>query len=219
MKPLLLAIAFFAVTTTALAQNEKYVQAMQTNITLFDTTRSVEGLAQLAHAFERIALAEKKQWLPYYYAALVQVNRGYNLLGGGMGGDPTVIDPIADKAEALISQADALNPNQSEVYVVKKMIYSLRFMVDPQSRYMQYGPQAQQALERAKKLNPENPRVYLLEGQDKFYTPEQFGGSKAEAKKLFEQALQKFDTFKPHTALDPAWGKGMTQYFISQASK
>jgi hypothetical protein len=44
---------------------------------------------------------------------------------------------------------------------------------------MQYGPKAQEALETARKLNPNNPRVVdLLEGQDKFYTPEQFGGSK-----------------------------------------
>ena len=46
------------------------------------------------------------------------------------------------------------------------------------NRYMQYGPIAEQALQKAIKLNPENPRIYLLQGQDKFYTPEQYGGSK-----------------------------------------
>jgi hypothetical protein len=96
------------------------------------------------------------------------------------------------------------------------MIATLRLMADPMNRYMQYGPVAQEALETARKLNPENPRVYLLEGQDKFYTPEQFGGSKAEAKKLFELAIKKFETFKPANELDPDWGKPTTLYFLSQ---
>jgi hypothetical protein len=216
MKHLLSLFLFIALACNASAQSEKYVKAMETNVAAFDTTRSVDGLNTLAHAFERIATAEKAQWLPYYYAALAQVNKGYNMMGGGMGGNATEIDPIADKAEALINQADALNQNNSEIYIVRKMIHSLRFMVDPQTRYMQYGPKAQEALERAKKLNPENPRVYLLEGQDKFYTPEQFGGSKEEAKKLFELAMQKFDAFKPSSSIDPAWGKKTLQYFLSQ---
>jgi hypothetical protein len=92
-------------------------------------------------------------------------------------------------------------------------------MADPMNRYMQYGPQAQQALETAKKLNANNPRVYLLEGQDKFYTPEQFGGSKAEAKRLFELALAKYSDFKPVNAVDPVWGRRTTEYFFAQANK
>jgi hypothetical protein len=89
-------------------------------------------------------------------------------------------------------------------------------MADPMTRYMQFGRRAAEALETAKKLNPENPRIYLLEGQDKFFTPEQYGGSKTEAKKLFEQALEKFSVFKPASSLDPVWGKGTTEYFLSQ---
>jgi hypothetical protein len=99
------------------------------------------------------------------------------------------------------------------------MIATLRMMADPMNRYMQYGPQAQQALETAKKLNADNPRVYLLEGQDKFYTPEQFGGSKTEAKRLFEEALKKYNAHSPASAIDPVWGKRSTEYFLAQANK
>ena len=67
-----------------------------------------------------------------------------------------------------------------------------------------------------KKLNVENPRVYLLEGQDKFYTPEQFGGSKEKAKELFNEALKKYDAFKPASDIDPNWGKTTVNYFLSQ---
>jgi cytochrome c-type biogenesis protein CcmH/NrfG len=84
------------------------------------------------------------------------------------------------------------------------------------NRYMTYGPKAQEALDMAKKLNPDNPRIYLLEGQDKYFTPEQFGGSKTEAKRLFEEALKKYDSFKPASELDPNWGKNTAQYLLTQ---
>ena len=145
-------------------------------------------MKDLSNSFERIGDAEKTQWLPYYYAALAEVNAAY--LVPGKQGMAETTDPMADRAELLINKADALSKDNSEIYVVKKMIATLRMMADPMNRYMQYGPQAQQALETAKKLNPENPRIYLLEGEDKFFTPEQYGGSKTEAKALFEEALK-----------------------------
>jgi len=198
------------------AQSDKYHSAMLPKVEALDTTHSMDRIKELAGAFERIGDAEKTQWLPYYYAALAHVNTGYMLSMGKMGGMADQLDPIADKADALISKAEALSKDNSEIFIVKKMIATLRMMPDPQNRYMTYGTQAQQALETAKKLNPENPRVYLLQGEDKFYTPEQYGGSKAEAKQLFEQAAKKYDTFKPASDIDPNWGRGMIQYLMSQ---
>ncbi len=213
MKRVLFLLLTVMYTLTTLAQNEKYIKTMEAKIAAFDTTRSIEGLIELSNTFERIAEAEKKEWLPYYYAALMQVNAGNNMWGAKMNDK---IDPVADKAEVLINKAEALNPDNSEIYVVKKLIASLRMMVDPQARFMQYAPVAEQALKTAQQLDPENPRVYLVMGQDKYFTPEQFGGSKAEAKKLFEQAFQKYDAFKPKSSLHPKWGRGRTEYFWKQ---
>lgn len=198
------------------AQSDKYMKAMETRVAGLDTIRNPETLKEIGNAFERIGDAEKTQWLPYYYAALAHVNSGYSLTGGQMGGMSATLDPIADKAEILIQKAEALSKDNSEIFVVKKMIATLRMMADPMTRYMQYGPQAQQALETAKKLNPANPRVYLLEGQDKFYTPEQFGGSKTEAKALLEEAMKKYDAVQPASQIEPQWGKAITQYFLAQ---
>jgi hypothetical protein len=210
---LFLSLSLFII--SAFAQSDKYMKAMQDKVTTIDTTRNPEILRDLSNSFERIGDAEKNQWLPYYYAALAQVNAAYGLSLGKQG-MANVTDPMADKAELLINKADALSNNNSEIYVVKKMIATLRMMVDPMNRYMQYGPQAQEALDMALKLNPENPRVYMLQGEDKFFTPEQYGGSKTEAKTLFEEALKKYDAFKPASSIDPVWGRGTTQYFLSQ---
>lgn len=200
--------------TAAVAQSEKYLKAMQDKIVAVDSTRNPQGLQGLSAAFERIGDAEKTQWLPYYYAALAQVNAGYMQ---GMGNlTPAKVDPIADKAEALLNKAEALEKNNSEIFVIKKMIASLRMMGDPMSRFMTYGPQAAAALQTARTLNPENPRIFLLEGQDKFFTPEQYGGSKTEAKKLLEESLKRYASFKPASSLAPVWGKTTVEYFLSQ---
>jgi hypothetical protein len=81
---------------------------------------------------------------------------------------------------------------------------------------MTYGPVAAEALATAKKLNPENPRVYVLEGSDLFNTPEEYGGNKAEAKLRLEEALRKFEAFKQESSIHPTWGMGQAKYFLSQ---
>ena len=153
-----------AITFTNAQMPDKFVKVMEQRVPAVDTTTNVNSLLDLANAFERIAEAEKNQWLAYYYAALCNVNAGL-MMGGGdiMAGNPTKTDPIADKAEKLLDKAETMMKDNSEIYVVKKMIASLRMMGDAMNRYMTYGPIAEQALETAKKLNPEKPIVYLLE--------------------------------------------------------
>lgn len=217
MKKLLFSLLFIAGFAAANGQDDKYTAAMQPKVTAADTAHSAPELLALSAAFERIADAEKTKWQPYYYAALTQVNAAYMMTLQKP--DASKSDPLADKAEALLNKADAINPNNSEIYVVKKMIATLRMMADPVNRYMTYGPQAEAALQTAARLNPENPRVYIQQAQDKFFTPEQFGGSKTEAKTLFEKASKKFETFKPASSLDPNWGRGQITYFMSQMPK
>ena len=218
MKKIVLSISLCFCLFAVSAQSEKYKSAMKDKIAALDTSRDVNGLRDLSAAFERIGDAEKTQWLTFYYSALSLINAG-NYVYVANQSNPEVlktIDPLAEKAEQLIEKAEALSQNNSEIYAAKKMAATLRMMVDPMSRYMQYGAKAQEALETAKKLNPENPRIYLLEGEDKFFTPEQFGGSKTDAKRLFEEALKKYDSFRPATDIDPNWGKETVQYFLNQ---
>jgi len=206
----LLAIASFA-------QSEKYTKAMEALVAGVDTTRSHDALLTQANSFERIANAEKTQWLPFYYAALANINAGYSFtMDGGFGDKSGDIDPLADKAEALITKAEELSKDNSEIWVIKKMLASLRLLANPMARYQQYGPVATAALETAKRLNADNPRVYLLEAQDLYFTPEQYGGDKVQAKKNFEMAMSKFGIYKPQSTIHPNWGLTQTKYFLAE---
>lgn len=217
MKKVVIFLAASMLMTAAFGQSEKYMKAMEAKVSLIDSTKTPDGWKDLANAFERIADAEKTQWLPYYYAAFANVMAGtFSMpMDGGFGDNSAITDPYADKAEQLINKAAEMNPGNSEIYCVIKMVHNLRMMGNAMSRYMTEGPKAAEALGKAKELNENNPRVYILEAQDKYYTPEQFGGSKDEAKKLFEKANELFATSKPGSSIEPQWGRSQVAYFLS----
>lgn len=194
-----------------LAQSDKYRKAMQQRLGEMETAVQNGGMASLANSFERIAEAEKNQWLPYYYAAYCQI------MSALMEQDKSKVDQLADKAESLNKKAEELAGGaNSEINVIYSMIATAHLTVDPAARWMQYGQTSSTYLEKAKQLDPTNPRPIYLEGQSKFYTPEQFGGGKAAAAAVLEKSLVLFDQFKPASELHPSWGKAAAQYFLAQ---
>ncbi len=206
MKKLLFMAGACFMMASVFAQSEKFTGAMKKNLAALDTAfQNPASLLSVANNFERIATAEKTQWLPYYYAALLQVNYGFGLQ------DKSQVDAVADKANELISKADSLAPNNSEISCVKSMIASCHMMVDPMQRWQQYGAASNEAMEAAMVQDPTNPRPYLLKGQGLKYTPEQFGGGCATAKVELKTALDKYATFKPAGELYPDWGKDIAQ--------
>ena len=192
---------------------------MEQKIAQMGKDMNPETWLETANGFERIAEAEKTQWLPYYYAAYSHVMRGYLLGNGQQGNFSAKTDPEADKAEALLNQAEALSKDNAEIFIMRKMIASLRLSADAMNRWQTQLPIGTEAIANAKKIDPENPRITLLEGQDKLFTPEAFGGSKAEAKKLFEEAVKKFESRKEASTIHPAWGLDQAKYFLDLASK
>lgn len=218
MKKTIFILSAILVASFSFAQMpEKFVKAMQTNIARIDTAKTAQDWIDITAAFERIAEAEKNQWLPYYYVALGNVMSGTMSLGDNLYGNNTdKTDPKADAADKALNKAISLSKETSETWVIKKMIISLRMLGDVMNRAMTAMPEASQALETAKKLNPDNPRVYLLDGEDKFNIPEQYGGSKTEAKILFEKAKELYGKFKPESSIHPVWGLSHVNYWLSK---
>ncbi len=211
MKKLFFLAVIICFANLAFAQSDKYTTSMKANIARLDSMMMSNNGAEISNNFERIGDAEKTQWLPYYYAAYCTVTQAYNEK------DNSKKDAIADKAQQLIDKAESiLGKETSETDVIKSMIATSHMMVDPQSRYMTYGPASAEFIEKAKTLDPTNPRPVLLEAEGKFYTPEAFGGGKEVAKEYFDKAKVLTDSFKPETELSPNWGGGALQYFLSQ---
>jgi len=201
MKKVLFALALLAMTAQGFSQNDKFVKAMTTNINQMDSAKTAEDMLATSAAFERIANAEKTQWLPYYYAATCEVF--YAFMKNDMAGN----DAYANKAEELLNKADALQANNSEISCVKALIATLRMLVNPQQRWQQYGAAIQTNIEKAKTQDPANPRPYYLQGQNLKNTPAQFGGGCGTAKPMLEEAQKKYATFQPASLIYPTWGQ------------
>ena len=214
MKKLLLSIALGLLSLNAAAQTT-YEKVMTEKITKIETCKTAEEFNALANDFQRISLKETDKWLPNYYTALSHIQKGRAMMREGK---LDQLDETADNAQKFVDLAMAVDANNSEIYLLQKMVYSLKMMVNPMERYMKYGMKAGEMLTKAEELNPNNPRVILIKAEDIYFTPEQYGGSKTKGMELFKLALEKFNSFKPKTALDPNWGKAEAEYFIAQTS-
>jgi hypothetical protein len=211
MKKLIVSLSLLLVVASTFAQSDKYQKAMQQNITLLDSAKTGADLQAASASFERVADAEKTQWLPYYYAAIAHIWRGFAAPKDQM-------DQIATQAENLLAKAEAIEPKSAEIFIAKNMAATIHMLIDPQTRWQTYGAQAAQALAAAKKLDENNPRVYFLEGQSAFGTPVQFGGGKDKAKPLFEKSVALFETYKPASNLYPTWGKQQAKDMLAQCN-
>lgn len=210
MKKLFLT-ALLVISASAFSQTA-FEKAMTEKISKLEQSKTPEDFTASSNDFARIGDKEKTNWIPYYYAAHASIEKGRNLMRTGKMSE---LDAIAAEAQTNLDKASALSPNNAEILILQKMIHSLKMMVDPQSRFMSEGMLAADALSKAEKLDPENPRISLLKAEDTYFTPEQFGGSKTKGLELFQKSLDQFKVYKPKTTLDPTWGKGEAEYFLA----
>lgn len=199
--------SFLFVTLTLVAihvycSNDQYTVAMKAVIETMFSSVTTEEYLQCANSFERIASAEKDKWLPYYYASYT-----YILFSNMEQKDLEKKDMILDKARELMDDAFSRAPDESEIYVLQAFLYSLRILVDPISRGMEYMGKINESMNRARELDPENPRIYFLEAVMVLNLPPEMGGGAEKAKPIFELAEAKFNSFNPESPISPDWGK------------
>ena len=118
---------------------------------------------------------------------------------------------MCDKADALAQD----NADKAEILAIRNMTATQQMIVDPQSRWATYGQEGAGYLNKAKQLNPNNPRLYYLEGAGIFGTPEQFGGGKTKAKPVLQKAVELFKADQPKP-MYPRWGQKQAEDMLAQ---
>lgn len=206
--PLLIAaFAFLAIHTFA---NDRYTEAMQKNIEVVYTAKSVEEIQAAVNAFERIGDAEKSKWEPFYYASY-----GYLMIALRQK-EAIEKDKQLDLALGVLKKASAVNPGESEIVALEGFIHMIRVTIDPASRGQQYSGLAMQTFGKAIGMNPENPRALALMAQMQYGTAQFFGSPTTEACGTLNKALEKFETYKSTNPLAPVWGKSMAEGMKAQ---
>jgi len=196
---LCIALMAFIFSNALFADEKSYTEAMISAMEQMKISKPADyGL--IANQFERIAQAEKTEWLPYYYASYVSIIQSYATQ------DKSKADEILDYAQKMLDQAAILKIDNSENIVLEGFIDCARIAVDPQ-RGAEYSQNAIGEFKKAQEIDPLNPRADYMLGMVLLNTPDFYGGGKKVAQPFFEGAILKFDKFVPLSALHPSWGK------------
>ena len=201
MKKNMLLLAALLLSLSVYSQENRYLETMQSTIAAMDSASIQDDFLKCASQFERIAAAEKTEWIPYYYGAYSLIMLSFNITEG------TLKDQVLDRAQDMIDKAMELAPDESELHVLQAFLYPARILVDPVARGMEYVEKNFMTLKKARELNPDNPRVDFLEGMNRLNMPPSFGGGPDIARPLFESAEAKFKAFQNPDPLWPDWGE------------
>lgn len=185
-------ILFFTLTLTAQSGYEK---AMKKGLELMQT-----DLQAASQQFERVAKAEKENWLPSYYAALCNIN-------GSWGNNPKEQTLLTmNKAQEFIDNAELLSENNPEIMVLQGMLNTCWIQYDSRVYGMKLSGETNAIYEKAIQIAPENPRVISnrarwLMGSAKF-----FGKDITPYCGEIDKAITLFENEKP-TGFNPSWGR------------
>ncbi|MEP6627345.1 MAG: hypothetical protein ABJA32_05140 [Ginsengibacter sp.] len=176
---------------------------------------SPDYYCQLEKSFLEMAERDSSQWLPWYYAAYCEIRMGFLLKENEAKNQACSVSALRNIKKAESRCPVGASSLQAEIYNVYSMAYRVLIAAKPMVNGRKYGSTANEYLEKALRLSPQNPRSLYLSGQLKYLTPALFGGDKKKAKQLLIQALQSFDKQKSSPVL-PHWGRRDCELLISK---
>ena len=213
MKKIILFVFILVLGFDLQAQDPKYFQYMGETFQTWKSAKTTEEKQELIGKFKRISALFTQEWKPNYYVALNEVLLSFMLK------DSDQRDALLEDAQVYLDKAKELSKKNSEIITLQGFIYQATISVNPMLRGFLYGTKSEKALEKALKLDKNNPRAYYLMAMNLMHTPSFFGGSKTKALENFKIAREKFSTLEKKEAFSPNWGADKCEYFISKLSK
>jgi hypothetical protein len=203
MQKLALLIAF--IISGFISAQSNYEKGMQKAFELWGTNPT-----EASNLFERIATAEKENWLPSYYAAQVLITQSFGEK------DKAKLDGQLKKAQELINDATAISKNNPEIIVMQAMLHTAYVAYDGASYGMQLSPKIAALYSQAAVIDATNPRVVLNKAEWDMGSARFFGQDTAPFCKDLESALELFANFKPESPFHPNWGKERAEQALAQ---
>jgi len=195
------------------ANEPDYYKFLEKRLKATDSVYNKNNFQRLSNLCDRIIQATNDEWLPWYYKSYANTHLGF------MASDEETKDHRLDIAQDALDSAMHIYPHESENYVLQALIYFGRMEINPMTRSMIYYPRAEAALNKAKEYNPQNPRIYYLEGQALLYKPSFLGGGKEAAKPVLAHSLKCFNTFDAPYEIYPSWGRKATSALYEKCAR
>ena len=179
------------------AQATKQAKALESAVIQFNQTNSPSSYSQLFLQFEQLYSLDKTNWLIPYYAGMTKSIMCLLKMGER--------DALANDALLWIARAKSIAVND-EVYCAESLAYTAKMSVNPALRWFSYEGKIKNTLSLAKKLNPNNPRAYILEANIQHKLPFIFGGGCKLTKPLIQKAELCLNNQTKVNSIEPSWG-------------
>lgn len=194
MTKIIVTIVLF-VTTQVFSQGQ-YEQGMGKAFALWGEGKNSEA----SDLFERIASAEKNNWLPNYYVALVNTTTAFGTK------DKDQISALLTKAQTALDVEIAKQPNNAELLVMQAMIHTAWIAFDPMTNGMKLSGKVMEIYGKAEAIAPTNPRVVFGKAEFEMGSAQFFGTDTKPICAQIAKSIELFATFKPESAFHPNWG-------------
>ncbi|EDM44682.1 hypothetical protein SCB49_13960 [unidentified eubacterium SCB49] len=200
-------IALFTVTATA---QSPYELGMNKAFDLWKDNNIVEA----ANLFERIATAEKENWIPVYYVSQINVLKSFGEK------DPTVLKAQMDKALDFLNQVKTLAGVENPyVKVLEAQYYTAWIASDGMKYGMKYAGKVGTLYNEALALAPENPIVVMGKAEWDAGSAKYFGKSMEPYCKDVQKALDLSVDYTPEGLFYPKFQKERAINFLENNCK
>jgi hypothetical protein len=179
------------------AQSVGTDKALELAVQQFNQLSSSASYQSVYMQFEKLYLVDKKNWLIPYYASLLKSRMCLLKMGER--------DQLANDAILWISRAKTI-ANNDEIYCAESLANTAKMSVNPAMRWLLYEDKIKLPLQLAKKINANNPRIYLLEANIQRKLPVLFGGGCRSAIPIAKKAEQLLHTQVLQNTNMPGWG-------------
>ena len=102
-------------------------------------------------------------------------------------------EELLNRVERHMALLSDLGLDNARMYSLKGAFYGFQIMLEP-ARAPKLGRLSMEANEKALKLDPEEPQVWLEKANMDYYRPVIFGGSKKKAVPSYEKAVELFES-------------------------
>jgi hypothetical protein len=179
------------------AQSPNQSKVLESAVMQFNQANNPSSYKQLYLQFEQLYSVDKTNWLIPYYAGMTKSIMCLLKMGDR--------DALANDALLWVARAKAIEVND-EIYCAESLAYTAKMSVNPALRWFTYEGKIKNTLSLAKKLNPSNPRAYILEANIQQKLPFIFGGGCKSAKPLIQKAELFISNQNRANSIEPSWG-------------
>ena len=190
----------------------KWADSASREIDAANAAGDLNRLTGAAAMIDRVLTVTPNDPLLLYYRALA-LYRSASLYTGLKKNDEA--KRVLEEADRLLEQATAKSPTADALALRSGVIGLMIGSSGNPLSGMTLGPKSSGLLDRAKELEPKNPRVWLISGMSAMFTPKMFGGGTDKAEQDLRKSIALFET---HQVVVPApsWGRADAYIWLGQ---